>query len=72
MLLRLGVLAALAVTLVRAFLAFMDLVETRDLPLRQLFYVPAAMVAAFALTARLIVQIVRRVGKKGDPPGRPD
>jgi hypothetical protein len=53
-LLRLAVLVALAVALVRAGLSFFDLVERRNLALERFFYIPAALGIAFLLTLRSI------------------
>jgi hypothetical protein len=59
-LLRLVVLVALAVTLVRAFLAFWDLCRAHDLPLSRVFYIPAALVAGFALAVRSLWKMAVR------------
>jgi len=52
--LRLAVLVALAATLIRALAAFWELCDKRDLPVAQVCYIPAALVAALALAARSI------------------
>ena len=64
LILRLALLVALAATLVRALAAFCDLCDKRDLPVAQVFYIPAALVAALALAARSIWRAVSGLRSK--------
>jgi hypothetical protein len=58
--LRFVVLIVLAVTLVRAVAAFWDLHEKRGLPLEQVFYIPAVLLGALAVTGVSAWRTLRR------------
>ena len=69
-LLRLGILLALCVALVRAGVAFWNLMQTHGLSLERYFYLPVAFLLGAALAVRSIVRTVRILRAGGAVPGR--